>query len=368
MSSFWKIMVTLSAILVCGLLAERVLRFNSPDSTSRNGPQSQAALIQDEFARVAAACAPAVVVVKTGRRVSYYSDPYSQLYDYFYHGRRPRESTVPTGIGSGFFVTSDGYILTNYHIVRNQDYFRVILYNRNEFEAELVGSDPLSDLAVLKIRSPEPVPFLEFADSDKVKVGHWAIAIGAPFSLAHTVTVGIVSHRRRTMGLNVYENFIQTDASINQGNSGGPLLDLNGKVIGINDFILTPSAGSIGLSFAIAGNLAGQICSRLMRDGRVKRSWLGFAMAELPFALKEKLKIDEGVWVGEVWNGGPAERAGVRTGDVVVSAAGKKMTSPADLQLLLVTLNPGDKIKLLINRHGELLDVVLTAESLPVRP
>ena len=204
--------------------------------------------LQNDFSRIAEQSLPSVVVIRTGRtfRAWRRAGIADRLHEYYY----PSRAKIATGQGSGFFVNEKGHILTNYHIVKGQEFFRVTLHDGREFEGKLVGSDPLSDLAVLKIEYPGKTPYLTFADSEKVKAGHWAIAIGAPFSLSHTVTVGVVSFNQRTVGLNAHENFIQFDASINPGNSGGPLLDIDGRVIGVNDFILSPQGGNIGLGFS----------------------------------------------------------------------------------------------------------------------
>jgi len=325
-----------------------------------------AAAIQEEFARVADRCAPAVVVVKTGRRVvPYYNSSAARLYHYFQHGEMPQGEAEPTGLGSGFFVRPDGYILTNYHMVKDQDYFQVELFNRKEYPAELVGSDPLSDLAVLHVRAEERFPYLEFADSDRVKVGYWAIAIGAPFSLEHSVTVGVVSHLKRTMGMNLHENFIQTDASINQGNSGGPLLDITGKVIGVNDFIISPSEGNIGLSFSIASNLAEKICRKLIDSGKVSHPWLGISMADVPATIQEKYQVDGGVLVVEILRRGPAAKAGLKSGDVIVAVNRAPVKNPADLQTALVNVNPGEHIVIRVNRDGTFSDRKLTVGTMP---
>ena len=176
--------------------------------------------------------------------------PYSNIYDY--SRRRIDYMDVPSGQGSGFFIREDGYILTNYHVVRNQDSFWITTHSGEEFPAQVVGIDPPTDLALLKVNEKKKFPVLKFAEGNSVEIGHWAIAIGAPFSLSRTVTVGIVSNKKRNgVGMNLYESYVQTDASINPGNSGGPLLNINGEVIGVNDFILSPSVGNIGLSFAI---------------------------------------------------------------------------------------------------------------------
>ena len=375
---FWKTLIVILTVATVTLAGTQIwqwqtLKSNPPVpvaaptyATAQPMKNTAAAAIQEEFAKVAERCAPAVVVVKTGRRVVHYIDSSSsRLYHYFRHGQVPQVSAEPTGLGSGFFVNPDGYILTNYHIVRDQDYFQVELFNRKEYPAELVGSDPLSDLAVLHVKANEKFPYLEFADSDRVKVGYWAIAIGAPFSLEHSVTVGIVSHLKRTMGMNVHENFIQTDASINQGNSGGPLLDINGKVMGINDFIITPTEGNIGLSFSIASNLAEKICKKLMRSGRVAHPWLGISMMEVPVNIRDKWHLDGGVMVMELLRQGPAAKAGMMAGDVIIAINNAPIKTTADLQTALINVSPGDRLIIKVNREGLVRERKVVAGSIP---
>jgi serine protease Do len=314
-------------------------------------------LLQDKFARVAERCIPAVVVVTTSRKVAVLENPYANMYDYLYGSGKVTYRQIPTGQGSGFFIRPDGYILTNYHIVRGQSYFKVVLSDGTEYDAKLAGTDPPSDLALLKINADRKFPFLTFADTSKVKPGHWAIAIGAPFSLAHTVTVGIVSQTKRTVGLNLHENYIQTDASINPGNSGGPLLDLKGNVIGVNDFILSPSAGNIGLSFAISGSLAEGISKELIQAGKVDRPWLGVTMRRLTDDEKRQLGVKHGVAVTGVYRMSPAHKAEIIAGDVILEVDDKKVKAPHDVQMAVLNKHPGEIMRLTMWRNGLCFEV-----------
>ncbi len=330
--------------------------------------QSAARAMQDEFAAVAEKSTPAVVVVRTGRHVTRRvrtGNAYEDLYNYYYGRGEVRRQLVPTGQGSGFFINENGYILTNFHIVKDQEYFQVTLHDGREFDAVLAGEDPLSDLAVLKIDAKEKFPFLTFADSDKVKPGYWAIAIGAPFSLSYTVTVGVVSHNRRTVGMNPHENFIQSDASINPGNSGGPLLDIDGKVIGVNDFILTPQGGNIGLSFAIAGNLAKRIGEDLINYGKVERSWIGVGMAELSATAKKEFNLPYGVVINQLYRNSPAQRDGLKTGDIILEIDGLKADQLNQVRLQILSHRPGEKIKFLIKRDNKEQEITVTAGTMP---
>ena len=319
--------------------------------------------LQNDFSRIAEQSMPSVVVIRTGRTVRTWrrGGMYDRLHDYYY----PSREKISTGQGSGFFVNEKGHILTNYHIVKGQDFFRITLHDGREFEAKLVGSDPLADLAVLKIDYPGKTPYLPFADSEKVKAGHWAIAIGAPFSLSHTVTVGVVSYNRRTVGLNAHENFIQFDASINPGNSGGPLLDIDGRVIGVNDFILSPAGGNIGLGFAIAGNLAYGICNDLISTGRANRSWTGVMLSDVPDRYRERNKLPKGVMIARMFRNSPAHKGGLKPGDLIVKIDGQSVEEANKARLLIFSRRPGEVLLFRVYREGRELEIKVTAGSMP---
>ena len=334
-----------------------------PPAASPAAVQPDARKLQNDFSGIAERSLPSVVVVRTGRSVRTWrrAGMADRLHEYYY----PSRENIPTGQGSGFFVDERGHILTNYHIVKGQDFFRVTLHDGREFEAKLIGSDPLSDLAVLKIGYPGKTPYLTFADSEKVKAGHWAIAIGAPFSLSHTVTVGVVSFNRRTVGLNAHENFIQFDASINPGNSGGPLLDIDGRVIGVNDFILSPQGGNIGLGFAIAGNLARSICEDLIRTGRASRSWTGVLLSELPERYRERNRLPKGILIARMFRGSPAHKAGLKPGDLILKIDGQAVSEINKARLLIFSRRPGDNLTFRVWRDGRELEFQVKAAALP---
>mgnify|MGYP002834339154 CR=1 FL=1 len=226
----------------------------------------------------------------------------------------------PQALGSGFVIDPSGYIVTNNHVIEQANEIRVKFQDDTELEAKLIGTDKLTDLALLKVESKKPLNFLKFADSDKARVGHSVIAIGNPFGLGGTVTSGIVSARNRDIGMTRYDDFIQTDASINQGNSGGPLFDMNGDVIGINTAILGRN-GSIGIGFSIPSNSAKIVIDQLIEFGETKRGWLGVRIQEVTkeIAEVEKLKKPQGALVASVGENSPADKAGIKAGDIILN-------------------------------------------------
>ncbi len=321
-----------------------------------------AGTLQAQFSETISRSMPAVVLITAQKRIGVVS-PYANLYNY---GRRRIDyMEIPSGQGSGFFIREDGYILTNHHVVRNQDSFWITTHEGEEYPAKVVGIDPPTDLALLKIDAKRKFPVLEFADAESVRIGHWAIAIGAPFSLSRTVTIGIVSNTRRNgVGMNLHESYVQTDASINPGNSGGPLLNIQGKVIGVNDFILSPSGGNIGLSFAISSDIARQVSTELINHGHVDRPWLGAVLAPLNRNAKKKLGIEHGVLISQLFRNSPAAKA-LRPGDIVLKANGRDISTPYDLQGCIFSLLPGAKLNLTIRRSGKTIPVELILTKSP---
>lgn len=322
-----------------------------------------AASLQAEFTRAIEKTMPAVVLITAQKRIGVVS-PYFDLYS---SRRRIDYMDVPSGQGSGFFIRKDGLILTNHHVVRDQDSFWITTHDGEEYPAQVVGVDPPTDLALLKIGDPKgrEFPVLPFADPESVQLGHWAIAIGAPFSLSRTVTVGIVSNKKRSgVGVNLHENYVQTDASINPGNSGGPLLNLKGEVIGVNDFILSPSGGNIGLSFAISSGIARQVAAELSEKGHVERPWLGVILAPLDRDSKQQFGSEHGVLVARLYRNSPAASA-LRPGDVILKAAGKTVSSPYDLQSIVFGTQPDSELELEVRRSGLTFPVRITLKKSP---
>jgi serine protease Do len=286
-----------------------------------------------------------------------------------FQGRMPRgNSAIPRqeGVGSGVIATKDGYILTNNHVVDGADEVKVALQDGREFTAKIIGRDPKSDVAVIKIDATD-LPAIPMADSDKVEVGDVVLAIGNPFGIGQTVTTGIVSAKGRgNMGLD-YEDFIQTDAAINPGNSGGALVDADGRLIGINTAILSHSGGNQGIGFAIPVNLARDEMQSLIKDGHVTRGYLGVMIQDLTPALAKEFKLKDatGALIGDVTPKGPADKAGLKSGDLLVEFNGKKVTDSRHLKLEVARTQPGETVPVKILRDGAAKTLEVTVKTLP---
>jgi len=269
---------------------------------------------------------------------------------------RPPADRMRRSMGSGFIISADGYVLTNYHVVENAESVLVRLIDRQEFDAEIVGMDQRSDLALLRIDAQD-LPYLTLAGGEELEVGEWVVAIGSPFGLDYSVTAGIVSAKGRSLPTEDNENyvpFIQTDVAINPGNSGGPLFNLRGEVVGVNSQIYTRSGGSIGLSFAIPSSVVEYVVGQLKTEGRVTRGWLGVAIQNVDRNLAESFGLDRphGALVAEVMPDSPAERAGFKSGDVIVAFDGRSIEESADLPHVVGMLQPGRTVQAKVVRDG----------------
>ncbi|NWG02481.1 MAG: DegQ family serine endoprotease [Syntrophaceae bacterium] len=281
-------------------------------------------------------------------------NPFGDFFGPFFEGNPPRDFEQ-RGVGSGFIMSRDGYILTNNHVVEDADQIKVKLANGKEFGGKIVGRDPKTDLALIKISSSSDLQPLTLGNSDELKVGSWVVAVGSPFGLEQTVTAGIVSAKGRVIGSGPYDNFIQTDASINPGNSGGPLINMKGEVVGINTAII---ASGQGIGFAIPINMAKEIAPQLQEKGHVTRGWLGVSIQEVTpelaksFGLKEK----KGALVAQVVSGSPAGKAGIEQGDVIVEFDGKEITDSKDLPRMVASTPVGKAVTIQLIRNGKVLD------------
>ncbi len=293
-----------------------------------------------------------------GNPNNFFNDPFFQRFfgPQFKHPKIPRQRAFKQrGAGSGFIISKDGYILTNNHVVSDADKITVRLADEREFTGKVVGADPQSDVALIKIDGKN-LPVLPLGNSDKLQVGEWVIAIGNPFELLQTVTVGVVSAKGRNhMGISEYENYIQTDAAINPGNSGGPLLNIHGEAIGINSAIFSRSGGYMGIGFAIPINMAKNIEQQLLQHGKVIRGWLGVMIQNVnkDLAKSFNLKSTHGVLISEVTAKSPAEKAGIKQGDVVIAIDGKSIDNVGELRNTIAMTSPETKLVLTVIRDGE---------------
>lgn len=289
------------------------------------------------------------------------NDPFQEFFDRFFGGRGRRQQRP--SLGSGFIINSTGYIVTNNHVVENATEIKVTLATQEEFDATLVGRDPKTDLALIKVTSAKPLPTVPFGNSDVLEVGEWVMAIGNPFGLGHTVTSGIVSAKGRIIGAGPYDDFVQTDASINPGNSGGPLFNMRGQVIGINTAII---AGGQGIGFAIPVNLAKEVLQQLHDKGSVTRGWLGVAIQKIsPDMLKAfSLEDSHGALVADVMADGPAAKAGLQRGDVIIGFHGQKVQDSTELPRLVATIAPGTKVQVEFLRAGKKMTLSVTLGTL----
>jgi len=330
------------------------------------------------FVEVAKNVQPSVVNITTEKTVTtrpwdrfgedfFKGSPFEEFFKGF--GSPPQEEErmyKQRSGGSGVIVDKEGYILTNYHVIEEADKVKVRLNDGREFAATVKGQDPKTDLAVLHIKA-ENLPVAILGDSDKLEVGEWAIAIGSPFGLEHTVTVGVISAKGRSgFGTGTYEDFVQTDASINPGNSGGPLINIDGEVIGINAMIIQPGTG---IGFAIPINMTKQILNDLIKTGKVVRPWLGISIQDLTPEIAEhfKLKEKEGALVGQVYEGTDAKKAGLASGDIIISVDDKPIKNVGELVKEIQKRKVGQKVKLNIIREGKPLTVEVTTAPMPER-
>ena len=336
------------------------------------------------FAEIAEKVTPAVVFVSVEQEVVqqmpdiFFGDPFDEFNDEFfkrffgqpfprqYQRQQPRQQKqIRRGQGSGFIISSDGYILTNNHVVEDANKITVKLSNDKELSAKVVGRDPETDVAVIKIDANN-LPVVQLGDSDKLKVGEWVIAIGNPFGLSHTVTAGIVSAKGRSrIGLSEYEDFIQTDAAINFGNSGGPLLNIDGKVIGINSAIFSRSGGYTGIGFAIPINMAKYVYEKIITEGKVTRGYMGIYGDDVSPEMAELLGANDkkGIVVNKVIENSPASKGGIEKGDIIVKMNGKVIDDWNNFRNEIARLTPGTKINLTVIRDGKEKDVTVELEA-----
>ena len=343
--------------------------------------------LQEAFANVAEAVKPAVVNISAVQILKtevpyyqfYFGDPFEDFFDEFFG--RPREKMPEPekkefkrrleGTGSGVIIDPRGYILTNYHVIAGAEEIKVTLSNGKEkkYDGKVVGKDPRTDLAVIEIKAKEKFPVAKLGDSDKIRIGDWAIAIGSPFGLKQTLTVGVISAKRQSLYVEgkEYRDMIQTDASINRGNSGGPLVNIKGEVIGINTAIYAPTGVFAGVGFAIPINNAKEILDELIEKGKVVRGWLGIEIREVDEVIAKQFSLPntKGVLVNRVIENSAAEKGGMNRGDVIVKIEDHKVESVRDLQEVVSRTKPGKKVKVMVIREKKEIALTIKLEEMP---
>jgi serine protease Do len=374
--------LVVGAVLLAALLLVFVPGARLGRQASAEPSPTQTIVIKDEggfsnaISRVAEVVMPAVVhiditgtLTQEAPEFPFGNDPF---FRHFFGPMPQGPQKVPIrALGSGVIIGKDGYIITNNHVVEHAENIQVQLNDGSSQKAKLIGADPNTDLAVIKIDPPRDMKFAVFGDSDKVKVGEWVVAIGSPQGLDWTVTQGIISATNRTgmgvLGPTGYEDFIQTDASINPGNSGGPLINLNGEVIGINALIVSATQGSVGLGFAIPSNMARNISDALIKHGKVVRGYLGVNIQDITPEMAKSLKLDKqtkGVIVADVVSGGPADKAGMEQGDVILSYEGQSVEKVNQLRNMVASTKPGESVKVKILRDNTETELSVKIEDL----
>lgn len=282
------------------------------------------------------------------------------------NGAEPRRASA---LGSGFIIDAKGFVITNNHVIENAEQISVNLSDGTIYDAKVIGTDPKTDIAVLKIKPKGKLPQIRFGDSGKLRVGDWVLAIGNPFGLGGTVTAGIVSARNRELGGNasIYADYIQTDASINRGNSGGPLFDMDGKVVGMNTSIMSMTGGSIGIGFAIPSEVLQRVSEQLIKYGEARRGWLGVRVQDIEDEAAGAERDITGAVVSEVTPGGPGDRGGIKVGDIIVEFDGKKISRMLDLPRVVGDTRIGKKVKVKVLRKGKPLTLTVTVDQLKER-
>lgn len=371
------------AICLCLSLPVAAQFFGRSDDT--NDAEETTSAAPGSFADLAERLLPSVVNISSTQRIEQRrgdmpdmpdmpqfppGSPFEDFFEEFFNrrGGQPNMPTLPpASLGSGFIIDAEnGYVITNNHVIRDADEIRVTLHDDTTLKAELIGMDEKTDIAVLKVESEEPLQGLTFGDSDEMRVGDWVIAIGNPFGLGGTVTAGIVSARQRDINAGPYDDFIQTDASINRGNSGGPMFNLDGQVIGINTAIFSPSGGSVGIGFAIPSALAEPVINQIIKYGRTRRGWLGVRIQTVTDEIAESLGLDSarGALVASVNEDSPASTAGIQAGDIILSFNNQDVEEMRALPRIVAETEIDIAVPVTVWREGQMVTVTVTVGEL----
>lgn len=385
--TFARNAIAAAALVAATGFAVPALLKDEPVAAQAN-PEAVSALnsLSDAFAQISESSAPAVVHIEVDKEMrgrggfGPESGIPDDFFDFFFgprrgmppgHGQRPQpepepQGPVPYGQGSGFIISADGYIVTNHHVVGDADRVRVTLNDGRKFDAEKIGSDPQTEIALIKIDAQD-LPTIALGDSDAIKVGQWVVAIGSPFGLDHSVTAGIISARGRS-NVNIvdYADFIQTDAAINPGNSGGPLINLEGKVVGLNTAIYSRSGGYMGIGFAIPVNMVKYVVDQLRDHGSIERGFIGVGIQNLTDEMAKWFNNGEltGILISEVAKDSPGEKAGLQRDDIIVEMDGKPVTEVGSFRSRVASTRPGTEVHLGILRGGNRMDVNVTLDKL----
>ncbi len=358
--------------LICLISACFIIAFSTP---------VPAKPVPESFADLVETLSPAVVNISTRQKVKAPGfsfkfkglppgdefDPFREFFERFgggeFNGERQREVT---SLGSGFVIDPEGYIVTNNHVVETAEEIVVTFHDEKKYDAEVIGRDPKTDLALLKIETKQKLPHVTFGDSDTLRVGEWVLAIGNPFGLGGSVSAGIVSARSRDINVGPFDDFIQTDAAINRGNSGGPLFNINGEVVGVNSAIFSPSGGNIGIGFSIPSALAEPVLKQLREHGRTHRGWLGVKIQRVSEEIADSLGLSntEGALVLEVSEDSPAEEGGVEPGDVILEFDGRRVEEMRKLPRIVAETKIGTRVKLVVWRKGREKTLTITLGEL----
>lgn len=369
-----RVQTSLKTFLLIGLLSTAL---STPSQAQLFGSQKQETVEKTtqvqtapaSFADLAEKLLPSVVNISSTQKVTRLQDtpempqfppgsPFEDFFEEFLDRRDGRNMPAipPASLGSGFVIDSEnGYIVTNNHVIRDAEEVRVTFYDDTTLPAEVIGIDEKTDIAVLKVENTKPIKAAEFGDSDIMRVGDWVVAIGNPFGLGGTVTAGIVSARQRDINAGPYDDFIQTDASINRGNSGGPMFNTKGEIIGINTAIFSPSGGSVGIGFAIPSALAKPVIDQIIEYGRTRRGWLGVRIQTVSEEIAESLGLEEasGALVASVNDGGPARDAGLKAGDIILEFNGQKIDEMKELPRIVAETRIGNETDVIYWRNGQ---------------